>query len=60
MTDFEGQTEEVFLAQALERCAQLGVNVASISLGYENNGGNGFNDGTQSHTWADMKGVIQQ
>ena len=56
VTDFEGQTEEVFLAQALERCAQLGVNVASISLGYENNGGNGFNDGTQSHTWADMNG----
>lgn len=53
---FEGQTEEFFLSQALERCVELGVKVTSISLGYENNGGNGFNDGTTSHTLTDMNG----
>lgn len=48
----EGQLEELYLTSALERCVELGVKVVSISLGYTN----GFNDGTQNHTWNDMNG----
>jgi subtilisin family serine protease len=55
--DHEGQTEEVFLAEALERATELGVKVASISLGYsDNEGRGGFNDGTPNHTWSEMNG----
>lgn len=54
--DYEGRTEEVFLAEALQRASELGVKVASISLGYTDNEGRGFNDGTPNHTWAEMDG----
>ncbi|MCB9032746.1 MAG: S8 family serine peptidase [Chitinophagales bacterium] len=44
-------SEEVFLAQALEQCDALGVDVVNISLGYTT-----FDSVAQNHSYADLDG----
>ncbi len=49
--NFEYPIEEHYLAVALEKADSLGVNMASISLGYTS-----FTDVSFNHTYADMDG----
>lgn len=44
-------SEEVFLAEALEQCDALGVDVVNISLGYTT-----FDSISQNHSYADLDG----
>lgn len=44
-------SEEYFLAEGLERCDELGVDIATISLGYTQ-----FDSSSQNHTYADLDG----
>jgi len=48
----EGQTEEILMSKALEDAVDAGINIVNISLGYNN----GFNDGTENHTYNDLDG----